>query len=61
MGYWNRSNRDPRIEEIMDDYDESLDVTNRRVEIDLRCQLMNRTDEMKIRRYLVKIVESHWM
>ena len=49
MGYWNRSNRDPRIEEIMDDYDESLDMKNRRVETDLRCQLMNRTDEMKIR------------
>ena len=42
------SNRDPRIAEIMDDYDESLDVTNRRVDIDLRCQLMNRTDEIKI-------------
>ena len=30
----------------MDDYDESLDIKNRRVEIDLRCQLMNPTDEM---------------
>ena len=43
----------------MDDYDESLDVTNRRVEIDLRCQLMNPTDEMKIELDLVKIVKSH--
>ena len=45
----------------MDDYDESLDVTNRRVEIDLRCQLMYLTDEMKTESDLVKIVESHWM
>ena len=45
----------------MDDYDESLDIKNRRVEIDLRCQLMNPTDEMKTELDLVKIVESHWM
>ena len=45
----------------MDDYDESLDVKNRRVEIELRCQLMKPTDEIKTESDLVKIVESHWM
>ena len=45
----------------MDDYVESLDVKNRRVEFDLRCQLMNPTDEMKTDFFVVKTVESHWM